>query len=51
MRHCPAFEIVGLAEVAAEMLFMERTGADHLRCAKFVGLRDDKEAFKVIKET
>lgn len=27
------------------------SGADHLRHTKFVGLRDDKEPSKVIKET
>jgi hypothetical protein len=30
---------------------LEWTGADHLRHTKFVGLRDDKELSKVIKET
>jgi ATP-dependent DNA ligase len=38
-------------EVVAEIQFMEWTGADHLRHTKFVGLRDDKEPSKVIKET
>ena len=37
--------------VVAEIQFMEWTGADHLRHTKFVGLRDDKEPSKVIKET
>jgi ATP-dependent DNA ligase len=37
-------------EVVAEIQFMESTGADHLRRTKFVGLRDDKEASKAIKE-
>jgi ATP-dependent DNA ligase len=38
-------------EVVAEIQFLEWTGADHLRHTKFVGLRDDKELSKVIKET
>jgi DNA ligase D-like protein (predicted ligase) len=38
-------------EVVAEIQFLEWTGADHLRHTKFVGLRDDKDASKVIKET
>jgi ATP-dependent DNA ligase len=38
-------------EVVAGVQFMEWTGADHLRHTKFVGLRDDKEPSKVIKET
>lgn len=31
--------------------FLEWTGADHLRHTKFVGLRDDKDPRKVVKET
>jgi ATP-dependent DNA ligase len=38
-------------EVVAEIQFLEWTGADHLRHTKFVGLRDDKDPSKVIKET
>jgi ATP-dependent DNA ligase len=38
-------------EVVAEIQFMEWTGAAHLRHAKFVGVRNDKEPSKVIKET
>jgi DNA ligase D-like protein (predicted ligase) len=38
-------------EVVAEIQFLEWTGADHLRHTKFVGLREDKEPSKVIKET
>jgi ATP-dependent DNA ligase len=38
-------------EVVVEIQFLEWTGADHLRHTKFVGLREDKEPSKVIKET
>jgi DNA ligase D-like protein (predicted ligase) len=38
-------------EMIAEIQFLEWTGADHLRHTKFVGLREDKEPSKVIKET
>jgi DNA ligase D-like protein (predicted ligase) len=38
-------------EMVAEIQFLEWTGADHLRHTKFVGLRDDKDPSKVIKET
>jgi ATP-dependent DNA ligase len=31
-------------EVAVQVSFLEWTGKDHLRHAKFAGLRDDKEA-------
>jgi hypothetical protein len=37
-------------EAVAQIEFLERTDADRLRHAKFVGLRDDKEARRVIKE-
>jgi DNA ligase D-like protein (predicted ligase) len=38
-------------EVVAEIQFLEWTGADHLRHTKFVGLKDDKDPAKVVKET
>jgi DNA ligase D-like protein (predicted ligase) len=38
-------------EMVAEIQFLEWTGADHLRHTRFVGLRDDKDPSKVIKET
>jgi ATP-dependent DNA ligase len=38
-------------QVVAEIEFLERTGADHLRHTKFVGLRDDKRPPQVIRET
>jgi ATP-dependent DNA ligase len=38
-------------EVVAEIQFLESAGADHLRHTKFLGLSDDKEPSKVIKET
>jgi ATP-dependent DNA ligase len=37
--------------ILAEVDFLEWTGADHLRHTKFVGLRDDKDAHKVVRET
>jgi DNA ligase D-like protein (predicted ligase) len=37
--------------IVAEIGFLEWTGADHLRHTKFVGLRDDKDPSKVIRET
>jgi DNA ligase D-like protein (predicted ligase) len=37
--------------IAAEIEFLEWTGADHLRHTKFVGLRDDKDPLKVVRET
>jgi ATP-dependent DNA ligase len=42
---------VGGTEVVAEIQFLEWTGADHLRHTEFVGLRDDTDPSKVIKET
>jgi hypothetical protein len=36
--------------IAAEVEFLEWTGADHLRHTKFVGLRDDKDPLKVVRE-
>src|ERR1700722_8846201 len=38
-------------EVPAEIQFLEWTGAGHLRHTKFLGLRDDKDAAKIVKET
>jgi ATP-dependent DNA ligase len=38
-------------EAVAQIQFLEWTGADHLRHTKFVGLRDDKDPFKVARET
>jgi bifunctional non-homologous end joining protein LigD len=35
----------------AQIEFLEWTGADHLRHTKFVGLRDDKDPRKVVRET
>jgi ATP-dependent DNA ligase len=37
-------------EVVAQVEFLEWTDADHLRHSKFVGLREDKDARKVVKE-
>ena len=37
-------------ELVAQVEFLEWTDADHLRHARFVGLRDDKEARTVTKE-
>ena len=38
-------------QAVAEVEFLEWTGADHLRHTKFVGLRDDKDPRKVVRET
>jgi ATP-dependent DNA ligase len=38
-------------EVIAQIEFLEWTGADHLRHTKFVGLREDKDPLKVVRET
>jgi bifunctional non-homologous end joining protein LigD len=38
-------------QAVAQIEFLEWTGADHLRHTKFVGLRDDKDPHKVVKET
>ncbi|MGC1294469.1 MAG: hypothetical protein WA869_05455 [Alloacidobacterium sp.] len=38
-------------ETVAQIAFLEWTGADHLRHAKFVALRNDKDLRKVVKET
>ncbi len=37
-------------QVVAEVEFLEWTGANHLRHTKFVGLRDDKDPRKVVRE-
>ena len=38
-------------EVVAHIQFLEWTDADHLRHTKFVELRDDKDPWKVVRET
>jgi bifunctional non-homologous end joining protein LigD len=38
-------------ELVAQIEFLEWTGAHHLRHTKFVGLRDDKDPLKVVRET
>jgi DNA ligase D-like protein (predicted ligase) len=38
-------------EAVAQIEFLEWTGADHLRHTKFIGLRDDKNPRKVVRET
>jgi bifunctional non-homologous end joining protein LigD len=38
-------------QAVAQIDFLEWTGADHLRHTKFVGLRDDKDPRKVVRET
>jgi len=38
-------------ETVAQIEFLEWTGADHLRHTKFVGLREDKDPRKVVRET
>jgi DNA ligase D-like protein (predicted ligase) len=38
-------------EAVAEVEFLEWTDANHLRHTKFVGLRDDKDPSKVVRET
>jgi ATP-dependent DNA ligase len=38
-------------EVIAEIQLLEWTGADHLRHTKYVGLKDDKDPAKVVKES
>jgi ATP-dependent DNA ligase len=37
--------------IVAEVEFLKWTDANHLRHTKFVGLRDDKEPRKVVRET
>jgi bifunctional non-homologous end joining protein LigD len=37
--------------LVAEVEFLEWTDANHLRHTKFVGLRDDKDPRKVVRET
>ena len=38
-------------EAVAQIEFLEWTGADHLRHTKFIGMRDDKDPRKVVRET
>jgi DNA ligase D-like protein (predicted ligase) len=38
-------------QIVAEVEFLEWTDANHLRHTKFVGLRDDKDPRKVVRET
>jgi len=38
-------------EAVAQIAFLEWTGADHLRHARFVRIRDDKDPRRVVKET
>jgi len=38
-------------KVVAEVEFTDWTATDHLRHSRFVGLRDDKDASKVHKES
>ena len=38
-------------EAVAEIQFLEWAGAHHSRHTKFIGLRDDKDPSKIIKET
>ena len=38
-------------ETVARIDFLEWTGADHLRHTKFVALREDKDPWKVVRET
>jgi ATP-dependent DNA ligase len=37
-------------EIVARIAYLEWTDGDHLRHAKFIGLRDDKDARTVVKE-
>jgi bifunctional non-homologous end joining protein LigD len=37
-------------EIVARIEFLEWTESEHLRHAKFAGLRDDKDPRKVVKE-
>jgi ATP-dependent DNA ligase len=37
-------------EIVVQIEFLEWTDADHLRHSKFVGLREDKDARRVVKE-
>ena len=38
-------------ELVAQIEFTDWTAADHLRHSRFVGLRDDKDAWDVRKES
>jgi ATP-dependent DNA ligase len=40
-----------MPEAVAQIEFLEWTGANHLRHTKFVGLREDKDPRKVVRET
>jgi ATP-dependent DNA ligase len=37
--------------IVAEVEFLEWTGANHLRHTKFLGLRDDKDPVRIVRET
>jgi ATP-dependent DNA ligase len=37
-------------KIVAQIEFLEWTGGDHLRHTKFIGLRDDKDPQKVVRE-
>jgi ATP-dependent DNA ligase len=39
-----------MPEAVAQIEFLEWTGASHLRQTKFVGLRNDKDPRKVVRE-
>jgi ATP-dependent DNA ligase len=39
------------SESVAEIEFLEWTGEHHLRHTRFVGLREDKDPRKVVRET
>jgi ATP-dependent DNA ligase len=49
--HCLPGQIRTVGVVLAEIEFLEWAGADHVRHTKFVGLRDDKDPRKVVRET
>jgi ATP-dependent DNA ligase len=38
-------------ELIVQIEFLEWTGADHLRHTGFIGLRDDKDPLKVVRES
>jgi ATP-dependent DNA ligase len=42
---------LGSPETVARIEFLEWTGTDHLRHTKFIGLREDKDPLKVVRET
>jgi bifunctional non-homologous end joining protein LigD len=37
--------------IVAEVEFLEWTGANHLRHTKLVGLRDDKDPARIVRES